>query len=120
MTRLWLAAGMGLLVAGCGGSGTAPTNERSIPYVPDLQGLRLLDRPLRVDFGRTDHSTLTAMRKIEPLGPKEHGTCSDGLNYVLWSDGLRLVFNGADFVGWENSQGEAGAKCSQKASISSS
>ncbi|MEM6594601.1 MAG: hypothetical protein AAF672_07395, partial [Pseudomonadota bacterium] len=50
-----------LLLAGCAAPDPRPD---PIPFALDAGGIQLLDRAQRVDFGRTDHSALSAMEKL--------------------------------------------------------
>jgi hypothetical protein len=83
-----------------------------IPYLPDAEGLQLTDRPLRIDFGRTQSSTLPAMTKLVGQEPRASGACADpGVSFADWPDGTRLVFARSRFLGWERDGASAGLRC---------
>ena len=101
-----------VVLAGC----TAPTVERApvtdpIPYVLDARGIDVIGAPGRIDFGRTDHSTIPAMNKLVGRSAVEQRMCSSGVQRVTWPDGVSLHFAGGNFVGW--SRGETGGTIQQ-------
>ncbi|GFE64780.1 hypothetical protein [Litoreibacter roseus] len=73
---------------------------QTIPYTLDANGIQLADRPLRIDFGRTDHSTMTAMTKLTGQPAQRQVGCTNGLRALTWRDGTVLVFDTTEFVGW--------------------
>ncbi|WP_299193919.1 hypothetical protein [uncultured Litoreibacter sp.] len=90
------------LVAGCASTDGAATATKTdpIPYTLDSRGIQLVASPLRIDFGRTDHSTVAAMDKLVGQGPVSRAVCPDGSPFVVWADGTRLNFRGGAFRGW--------------------
>ncbi|RLJ41280.1 hypothetical protein BCF46_3072 [Litoreibacter meonggei] len=100
-----------LLLAAC--APTVPTAPRSdpIPYTLDANGVQLSDRAQRIDFGRTDHSTVPAMTKLVGRGPTATRDCAGGRQQVEWPDGTTLVFAAGEFRGWTNAAGSAGLSC---------
>ncbi|TDT73780.1 hypothetical protein BDE40_2556 [Litoreibacter halocynthiae] len=100
-----------LLLAAC--APAAPNSPRSEPisYTLDAGGVQLSDRAQRIDFGRTDHSTIPAMTKLVGRGPTATRDCAGGVQQVEWSDGTALVFAAGEFRGWTNATGSAGLSC---------
>lgn len=100
-----------LVLAGCA---SASGGDKPIPqplaHQLDTRGVRLLDRPQRIDFGRTDHSAERAMTKILAAEPVQRGTCG-AAQFVAWKDGTVLVFRGGDFRGWSRGDAQAGLRC---------
>lgn len=77
----------------------------------DAGGVQLLDRAQRIDFGRTDHSTLGAMTKLAGRPPETTGLCPNGARFAQWRDGTALIFQGGDFRGWKTEETSAGLAC---------
>lgn len=105
-----------LLLAGCesaSGSGatTGAPALQPLAHQLDTRGVQLLDRPQRIDFGRTDHSTEQAMAKILARDPVQRGACAGGAQFVAWEDGTVLVFRGGDFRGWARGAAQSGLTC---------
>ena len=100
-----------LLLAAC--APVVPTSPRSdpIPYTLDANGVQLSDRAQRIDFGRTDHSTIPAMTKLVGRSPTTTRNCARGGQQVDWPDGTTLVFAAGEFRGWTNVAGSAGLSC---------
>ncbi|MEP5757960.1 MAG: hypothetical protein ABJ327_01370 [Litoreibacter sp.] len=98
-------------VAGCA-TEISDTSERAspLPHRLDANGVQLLDRPLRIDFGRTDHSTISAMTKVLAVGPNGTRDCG-GLQEVYWPDGTVLAFEAGNFRGWQKDGAGAGQNC---------
>ncbi|MEM7470285.1 MAG: hypothetical protein AAF340_02970 [Pseudomonadota bacterium] len=104
-----------LLMAGCAAPEPRPN---PIAFSLDAGGIQLLDRPQRVDFGRTDHSTLSAMTKLTASDPMREGACVGGGRYAAFGDGVALHFARGDFVGWSRREQDgtirqAGRACVQ-------
>ncbi|MEM9433273.1 MAG: hypothetical protein AAGA12_05075 [Pseudomonadota bacterium] len=95
-----------LLCAACG----SETATKRIPFSLDEGGIQLSDRPLRIDFGRTDHSAISAMGKLMSQ-PGKIGPGCNGFNERFWPDGTRLFFDDANFIGWERLGQSAGIVC---------
>ena len=100
-----------LLLTAC--VSTAPSEPRfdPIPYVLDANGVQLSGRPERIDFGRTDHSTIPAMTKLVGLKSTASRECVGGGEWVEWPDGTALIFASGEFRGWANASGRAGVSC---------
>lgn len=101
-----------LVLAGC--AATPPsTKPPTIPIAHqlDARGVQLLDRPQRIDFGRTDHSAERAMVKILASEPVQRGICGSSGQFVAWRDGTVLVFEAGDFRGWARGEAKAGLAC---------
>lgn len=96
-----------VLLAGC-----AEMSDRSepIPYRLDTGGVQLVGSELRIDFGRTDHSTVPAMSKLIGTGPVEEISCGS-VTGVVWPDDVTLFFAGGDFRGWQTSVTSEGQTC---------
>lgn len=90
------------LLCACAAGGPAPEAARTqpIPYMLDANGVQLVGRQHRIDFGRTDHSTERAMTKLVGQAAVSRGICVDGNPYVSWADGTRLYFRAGAFRGW--------------------
>lgn len=97
-----------LVLSACSAATPPPP---SIPYALDAGGVQLLDRDQRIDFGRTDHSTESAMAKLVGSGPTESGSCAGGARYLTWKDGTTLIFTRGDFRGWQKGDTRAGLGC---------
>ncbi|WP_090211919.1 hypothetical protein [Litoreibacter janthinus] len=97
-----------LLLAAC--APAAPTPD-PIPYSLDAGGVQLSDRPQRIDFGRTDHSTIPAMTKLVGRAPTATQNCTSGGQRVEWPDGTRLFFAAGEFRGWATPTAAAGLSC---------
>lgn len=80
-----------------------------IPYQLDRGGVQLVGRDLRIDFGRTDHSTIPAMTKLVGRPPISTRLCADGGEVVTWPDGTGLVFADGAFRGWVSATQSEGA-----------
>lgn len=91
---------------------TAPSPKTPpIPFALDANGVQLLDREQRIDFGRTDHSAEAAMTKLVGSGPTEAGACANSASFVAWDNGPTLIFQNGDFRGWKNGSDSAGLSC---------
>jgi len=99
MKQLFSILLLGAFLAGCEAPTPAAPATKPIPYRLDSKGIQLIDRPQRVDFGRTDHSTIGAMTKLVGRGPVEQGFCGE-VQRVRWPDGTTLYFQRGDFRGW--------------------
>jgi len=97
-----------LLLAACAPSVPRPD---PIPYTLDAGGVQLSDRVLRIDFGRTDHSTVPAMTKLVGQPPAATRDCAGGGQRVEWPDGTALFFAAGEFRGWATRAGGAGLSC---------
>ncbi len=105
----WLVV---LLLAGCASSsGSGNPASQPIAHQLDPRGVQLLDRPQRIDFGRTDHSAERAMTKILASDPVQRGACGGGAQFVAWGDGTVFVFQRGDFRGWARGEAVAGQRC---------
>jgi len=103
-----------LLLAACAPSvPSVPSVPRAdpIPYTLDAGGVQLSDRVLRIDFGRTDHSTVPAMTKLVGQPPAATRDCAGGGQRVEWPDGTALIFAAGEFRGWATPAGGAGLSC---------
>jgi hypothetical protein len=87
-------------LSACAVTRPEPPKATPIPYALDAGGVQLADRPLRIDFGRTDHSTIPAMTKLVGQAETDRGICPDGRPFVVWPDGVALYFEAGAFVGW--------------------
>lgn len=112
--------GVGLVVlAGCGApQPVADFGLDPIPFTLDPRGIQLLDRAQRVDFGRTDHSSVVAMNKLTASAPEREGGCAEGGRYAAYPGGIVLHFAAGDFLGWSRQESsgtiqQAGRVCSQ-------
>lgn len=102
---------MSSVLAGCAAPrGDAPVRATPIPYTLDTQGVQLSDRAQRIDFGRTEHSAISAMTKLVGSGPTAERLCGQARE-VRWADGTALVFVGGDLRGWVTQKGRAGQTC---------
>ncbi len=81
-----------------------------MPFALDAGGVRLLESPLRIDFGRTDHSTKSAMTKLQGTGPNGRRFCGTVTSDV-WPDGTELFYDLGAFRGWRKGDAEAGKTC---------
>lgn len=90
----------------------------AIAYVPDPNGIQLLDSPLRIDFGRTETSTITAMKKLEGVAPSLIGNCGGEVTFSAWSRGLILYFEDGDFVRWATGFQDQQDPCERIAQVS--
>lgn len=97
-----------LSITGC--SSGVKTQPEPIAYILDEGGVALKDSALRIDFGRTDQSAISAMTKLKGAKPNDSIDCSDG-TAVRWADGTTLVFVGGDFRGWALGGIHNGALC---------
>lgn len=95
-----------VILSSCTTTPPAPTIE-PIPYALDAGGVQLLDRPQRIDFGRTDHSAIKAMTKLVGVEPINQQACIDGQK-ITWADGTALIFVRGDFRGWQSPEGSSG------------
>ncbi|SHF35130.1 hypothetical protein SAMN05444273_105230 [Litoreibacter ascidiaceicola] len=100
-----------LLVAACAPAGPNVPRSDPIPYTLDANGVQLSDRAQRIDFGRTDHSTIPAMTKLVGRGPTATRDCAGSGQQVEWPDGTALVFAAGEFRGWTNAAASAGLSC---------
>lgn len=70
----------------------------------DSQGLQPIGIPLRIDFSRTEESTIASVSKLLGQPPKTRQLreeCGAGpVTEVSWSNGLTLNFQNGDFLGW--------------------
>ena len=109
--RYAFGVGVTMLLTACAPS--APTAPRTtpIPYTLDSNGVQLVNRAQRIDFGRTDHSTIPAMTKLVGQPPAAPRDCAQGRQAVDWPDGTTLVFAAGALRGWANAQGQAGVSC---------
>lgn len=82
-----------------------------IPYVLDANGIQLTATPQRIDFGRTDHSTIPAMSKLVGQAPTATQECAGGGQKVDWPDGTTLIFTKGEFRGWSIEGRSAGFTC---------
>lgn len=89
-----------LPLLGC--TGPSPDQPRStpIPYTLDAGGIQLTKQMLRVDFGRTAHSTDRAMTKLTGQPAIRRETCPNGRPKVTYADGTTLYFAENAFKGW--------------------
>lgn len=99
-------------VAGCAPVDTAPrpTKTDPIPFQLDAQGVQLVGRSGRIDFGRTDHSAELAMNKLVGEGPASRAICGDGTASVTWPDGTVMYFRGGDFRGWSRTAADSSSR----------
>lgn len=108
-----------LALAACAPVPDTPRSE-PIPFQLDAKGVQLLDRSQRIDFGRTDHSTIPAMTKLIGKQPKGVFECTDGGQIVIWPDGTSLIMKRGAFRGWVSTtlSNGAGATCNPGAALS--
>ncbi len=90
------------------------TRSEPIPYRLDERGVQLLGSDLRIDFGRTDHSTIPAMTKLVGTDPIREITCG-ALTGAVWPGDVTLFFASGDFRGWQTAGGSAGLTCASVA-----
>ena len=100
-----------LLLAACAPAVPEAPRPAPIPYTLDASGVQLSDRAQRIDFGRTDHSTVPAMTKLVGQPPTAKRNCAGGKLQVEWPDGTALIFAAGEFRGWAASTGSAGLSC---------
>jgi hypothetical protein len=100
-----------LLLAACAPTAANTPRADPIPYTLDASGVQLSDRAQRIDFGRTDHSTVPAMTKVVGQMPTTTRNCAGGGQRVEWPDGTALIFTAGEFRGWTNAAGSAGLSC---------
>ena len=81
-----------------------------LEYQLDEGGVAIPSVEQRIDFGRTDHSTILAMTKLVGTSPTDQGICGE-VQWVAWKDGAKLFFTGGDFRGWQMAQRAAGRTC---------
>lgn len=81
-----------------------------IGYQLDTGGIDVSARGQRVDFGRTDHSAISAMTKLVGSAPDATGGCA-AVSWAQW-DRVTLYFNAGDFRGWRTDDRSAGVICS--------
>ena len=100
------------LVAGCAASlsDTGAVRTTPIAYEPDDRGIQVLGADGRIDFGRTDHSTLPAMTKLVGSPPVAQGSCAAGGQFASWSDGTRLHFLNGAFRGWHQARSDGSVR----------
>lgn len=98
-------------LAACASSETtAPPTSEPIAFVLDARGIQVTGQPGRVDFGRTDHSAISAMSKLVGAGVASQGSCGT-VSYAAWPDQTVLYFQAGDFRGWSSPTGSAGLTC---------
>jgi len=90
-------------------AGCAPAPQ-PIPFTLDAGGVQLTDSPLRIDFGRTEDSTIAAMTRLMAAPPVDTGACST-TRFARWAGGPTLYFRDGDFIRW--SAPGAGVDCSE-------
>ena len=81
-----------------------------IAFVMDRGGIQVTDQPGRIDFGRTDHSAISAMTRLVGRGPVSQGACG-AVTTVTWPNENTLYFSAGDFRGWSSPAGSAGLTC---------
>jgi hypothetical protein len=98
-----------LVLAGCAVA-PVPPSER-LEYALDGGGVDVPARGQRIDFGRTDHSAISAMTKLARRAPDGTGACTSGASFARWPDGTVLIFEAGAFSGWRSKTGRAGTIC---------
>lgn len=102
------AAAAALVLAGCAAATPAPPG-----LVLDSGGLAPAGSELRVDFGRAQAGAVQAVARLLGRGPSSTeriGECGAGpVTLAGWDNGLSLLFQEGDFVGWLWVPGRAGA-----------
>lgn len=107
LRAVWLCA----LLAGCAPAGPPePARTQPIAYVLDAGGIQVTGQPGRVDFGRTDHSAISAMTRLVGQGASTQGVCG-ALSYATWADETVLYFTEGALRGWSSPTGRAGLTC---------
>lgn len=103
--------GIFLALAACASTepNSAPASE-PIAFLLDARGIQVTGQPGRVDFGRTDHSAISAMSKLVGAGAVSQGSCGV-VSYATWPDQTVLYFQAGDFRGWSSPTGSAGLTC---------
>lgn len=97
--------GVAILLAGCAAPvGETPAVSDPIPYALDQQGISVVGASGRIDFGRTDHSTIPAMTKLVGRRSVDQVLCATGIERMTWPDGVTLYFAGGNFVGWSREE----------------
>ncbi|MEP3347135.1 MAG: hypothetical protein ABJN34_06330 [Litoreibacter sp.] len=100
-----------LVLAACAPTVPSAPRPDPIPFTLDAAGVQLSDRTQRIDFGRTDHSTIPAMSKLVGAKPAASQDCANGGQQVEWPDGTVLVFANGEFRGWVSATSRAGVSC---------
>ncbi|KMW60620.1 hypothetical protein AIOL_000784 [Candidatus Rhodobacter oscarellae] len=104
--RLILAFGLAACaLSACGGAVEAPSRAPAAPaFQATATGLLLPKSGLRVDFGRTQESTVLAVTKLlsgPPSRQFQNLECGAGpVQFAEWPGGLTLLFQNGDFEGW--------------------
>lgn len=124
MVRVWYAYGsrtyvgavLAVVLAGCAG---APPTDRpgqtarqGIALAPDAQGLGIVGRAERIDFGRSPRGMIPIMDR-EKGDHRELGLdgCPTGVvKQLAWGD-LVLTFGRERFIGWRQGAASAGTTC---------
>lgn len=104
--RLVVAA---VMLAACAPVETPAPRSAPIAFALDQGGVQVLGKPLRIDFGRTDHSTIPAMTKLVGQPPATTRNCTSGGALVIWPDGTGFVMAQGEFRGWVSAASGTGA-----------
>lgn len=99
-----------LALAGCVAAGPEPARGPAPQGLfLDGAGIQPAGSPLRVDFGRAEAGTVSAVTKLLGAPPAEvlaDAACAGGpMTAVRWSNGLSLSFRRGTFVGWHAAEG---------------
>ena len=96
--------GLAAALAGCSGQVPAPIATAPVGLATDAEGLIALQNGLRVDFGRTQSSTIASATKLMGAAPDQvvtNSECGAGpLDIATWNNRLTLLFQGGNFRGW--------------------
>ena len=95
---------------------TTPMPQRIIPY---SGGLKIADSAgQEISFGRVQLGVEVAMNRLVGATPNETAMTAQGCQIKGWKNGLKLVFDKGDFVGWiagapvwQTPEGSAGNTC---------
>ena len=98
------------VLAGCQPE-SGPGRATGLALVPAPGGVRVAGSGgLEIGFGRDRAGVLQSVSKVEGRAPTPV-PCGAGRDAVATADGLRLIFEGKRFVGWDGAGASAGRGC---------
>jgi len=102
-----LVAGLCLLaLTACGAGGVGPTRAKSPDIRPDAEGIGIDGKSQRIDFGRTQESTIPAVSKllgVQPGSVSINLECGAGPTTIVKYPQIDLLFLDGAFRGWVTS-----------------
>ncbi|WP_299821387.1 hypothetical protein [uncultured Jannaschia sp.] len=102
---------LALSLTACQASLAPDPPERGLLLVPGPNGLDVVGSGgLEIGFGRDRSGVLESVARVEGRESRP-AACGSGREAYATRGGLRLVFEGDTFVGWEGPQGAAGRGC---------